>query len=379
MTGNSMNILFLRSNPINADSRIEKEINSLLKAGHNIFVFAWDRESTHPVSKETLVYSNGEIEVFSIGIYSPYGSGFKKTVPQLAKFQLAIFEFIRKNRKNIDAVHSCDLDTGYFAVKACKVFNIKLVYDMFDYYVDTFDIPEKLKNIVKALEFNVIKQADTTIICSEKRIEQIEGSKPKKLCIIHNSPFDFQPAGENEYKLNPDKIKIVYVGSFVPKLRNTEALLEFTKNHSDFELHIGGMGALENTVKDYADKCENIFFYGTLPYEKVLELESACDIITALYDPSIRNHYYAAPNKFYESLMLGKPVIMATGTGMSEIVEKEDIGVVVDFDKIGEGLIEMKNKKSQWDDIAKKARELYDNEYSWAEMEKRLIKLYEEL
>ena len=32
--------------------------------------------------------------------------------------------------------------------------------------------------------------------------------------------------------------------------------------------------------------------------------------MTAIYDPNISNHYYAAPNKFYEALMLGKPLIM---------------------------------------------------------------------
>lgn len=374
-----MNILFLRSNPVKADSRIEKEINSLLKAGHTISVFAWDRESTHPVTTEKLAFENGEATIYRIGIYSPYGSGFKKTALPLAKFQLAIFDFIKKNRKKIDAVHSCDFDTGYFGAKACKMFNIKLVYDIFDYYVDTFDVPDRLKNVVRSLEHNVIDQADATIICSEKRIEQIEGSKPKKVCVIHNSPFDFQLNTENEYKLNAEKIKIVYVGSFVPKVRNTEALLDFARDHSDFELHIGGMGALEDTIKQYAEECDNIFFYGTLPYEKVLELESACDIITALYDPCIRNHYYAAPNKFYESLMLGKPVIMAKGTGMSEIVEREGIGVVVDFDKVDEGLIRIKDMKPQWDSLAQKARELYDNDYSWAEMEKRLIELYKEI
>ena len=51
--------------------------------------------------------------------------------------------------------------------------------------------------------------------------------------------------------------------------------------------------------------------YGKLQYSQTLALESQCDIRVATYDPSIRNHKYSAPNKFYESLMLGKPIIMA--------------------------------------------------------------------
>lgn len=53
-----------------------------------------------------------------------------------------------------------------------------------------------------------------------------------------------------------------------------------------------------------------IFFYGKILYYETLKLESSCDIMADLYDPSNPDNYYAALNKFYEALMLGKPLIL---------------------------------------------------------------------
>ena len=104
-------------------------------------------------------------------------------------------------------------------------------------------------------------------------------------------------------------------------------------------------------------------------------------MLTAIYDPSVRNHLYAAPNKFYEALMLGKPVIMVKKTGMSEIVERNSIGVTIDFSKEGfyKGITELANKRNEWTLMAEKMKKLYSGEYSWEEMECRLISAYKEL
>ena len=101
--------------------------------------------------------------------------------------------------------------------------------------------------------------------------------------------------------------------------------------------------------------------------------------MTAIYDPMIGNHKYAAPNKFYEGLMLGKPLIMVKGTGMSEVVEKNNIGVLIDYNKAGvrEGIRRLVNKKNEWDSISVKMKNIYEKRYSWNIMEKRLLKLYE--
>ena len=41
------NIVFIRSNPINPDSRVEKEMDTLLSNDYNVFAIAWDRSKDY--------------------------------------------------------------------------------------------------------------------------------------------------------------------------------------------------------------------------------------------------------------------------------------------------------------------------------------------
>ena len=372
-----MKILFLRSNPVSPDSRVEKEVEVLKKVNNEISIFCWDREKNGIVIKSAL---ENNIPIYRVGIKAGYSQGFKKNLKPLIKFQISIIKFLFQNRKKIDVIHACDFDTALSAFIFSIIFKKKLVYDIFDYYVDAFNVPKFIKKLINFLDRKIINFSDATIICTEKRKEQIKGTTPKKLIIIHNTP----PKIENiDYKrLENEKIKIVYVGILPETGRLIKELVEVVeKNINLYELHIAGFGPLENYLKEKSKINKNIKFYGKIPYIKTLELENSCDIMTAIYDPSIPNHFYAAPNKFYESLMLGKPLIMIKNTGMSEIVSQYKIGEVIDYNKFSleKGIKNLANKKNEWQQIKKIENELYEKKYSWEIMSKRLKNLYSEL
>ena len=111
-----------------------------------------------------------------------------------------------------------------------------------------------------------------------------------------------------------------------------------------------------------------------MKYDDVLKLEMNCDILFATYNPKILNHKYSAPNKVYEAMALGKPIIVCRNTGVDELVEKEKIGFVIDYnaDQFIKTIKQIDAKN--YDLIAKKCIQLYKNKYSWDSMEKELLK-----
>ena len=372
-----MKILFLRSNPVSPDSRVEKEVQVLKELNKEVSVFCWDRTKDSFVIKSAL--ENG-VSIYRIGIKAGYSQGFKKNLKPLIKFQISIIKFLFKNRKKIEIIHACDFDTAFSAFIFSIIFKKKLVYDIFDYYVDAFNVPNYLKKLIAFLDRKIIKFANITIICTEKRKEQIKEANPKKLIIIHNTPPKIEDISRK--KLENKKIKIVYVGILPENGRMIKELVEIVEeNETLYELHIAGFGPLENYLKEKSKINENIKFYGKISYMKTLELENSCDIMTAIYDPSVPNHFYAAPNKFYESLMLGKPLIMIKNTGMSEIVFQYKIGEIIDYNKLSleKGLKNLVNRKNEWQEIKKIENELYEKKYSWEIMSKRLENLYKGL
>ena len=158
-------------------------------------------------------------------------------------------------------------------------------------------------------------------------------------------------------------------------------MVEAVADMKEVELHIGGFGKYEKYMEEAAKKYGNVKFYGRMQYEETLQLEDNCDLMTAIYDPSIGNHRYAAPNKFYEALFLGKPLLMVKGTGMSDIVEKEDIGVLIDYSSIGfrRGVRQLIARRAEWKQMGERMKRIYSDKYSWNEMEKRLRELYVKL
>ena len=368
-------IVLVRSNPVEPDSRVEKEANSLCKAGYEVTLFGWDRESNYCIKKDKKKLLDYEVDRFCVGAKAGFGAGFKSLLPYL-KFQILLFCWILKNRKNYDVFHFCDFDTAFTGSKVCKIFRKPFVFDIFDYL--STDAATTFQKIIKRLEDNIINQANATIICTENRRLQIKQTNPKNLTVIHNSPPEY--TGEKNGNINNERIKLVYVGVLLDH-RMLEELLQVVSELPEMELHIGGFGKFEELVKKYANENENIIFHGKLPYDQTIELEKNCDIMTAIYAPYIGNHKYAAPNKFYEGLMLGKPLLMVKGTGMSEYIDKYDIGALIDYSKEGlvAGIQGLCKRRNEWENMSIRMRELYRKEFSWTEMEYRLQELYKNL
>jgi len=375
-----LNIVFLRSNPVDPDSRVEKEVNALLNAGHSIRILAWNRDHNHTIRKSVLNFENGKADIYRCGIRATYGGGMRKNLLPLLKFQFCIYKWLKKNIESIDAIHACDFDTAFVSSKIASKYQKKFIYDIFDYYIDAFRVPLKIKEIVKNRDHAVINKADAVIICTEKRKEQIEGTNPKKLVVIHNTPPSHNYQTSEKYNLKKDKVKIAYIG-ILDEGRLIRETIEIVKNNPDYEYHVAGFGRLAPLLKEISQKTDNIYFYGKIPYNQTLNLESSCDIMTALYDPSNPNNKYAAPNKFYEALMLGKPIVMVKNTGMDRIIEKNNIGIVINYSKedLSAGIISLVENKKDWVEQSIKMRRIYNAYYNWVEMERRLIDLYSDI
>lgn len=358
------NIIMLRSTGIKNDSRIQKEAKAILEADNQVFILGWDREKNFN-RFDTIQDVN--IEFFRRK--STYGSGTKNLF-NIILFQVFLINKLIKYRKKYDIIFSCDLDTGIVARIISKGFHKKMIYDIYDYYVDCHTLPNILMNFIEKQEIKNINYADTTIICTEQREEQIKKANPKKLLVIHNSPEipENIPQLKSVIKSHSNKVKIVYVG-----ILQDDRLLceigEIMKKNPQYELHIGGFGKYEKYFKKLDRTYENIFFYGALEYEKTLKLESECDILFATYNPRIKNHKYSAPNKFYEAMALGKPVIVCKKTGVDEIVDSNKLGVTIGYSAIDflKALNELKNKNFSY------STQLYNKKYSWEIMKEKLL------
>lgn len=377
-------IIFIRALKGIPDSRLEKEVYSLSKA-FSVSVLGWDREKSYRGIKKSENKVFGKTVIFHhVGILAPIGEGFSKLLFPMLEFWIAEYRYLIKNKDSFDIIHACDFDTALIAFLAAKRLNKRIVYDIFDYYAESHAAPKFVKRVIKKIDDNVITKSDATIICSELRREQIKDAKPNKLIVIHNTPIENVNMQESPTLMDDNqnhKIKLVYVG-LLSKDRFLEEIANVIIRRNDIEWHIGGWGVLEDYFSNLSAKSENIIYYGKLPYSEVLKLEKQCDLMTAIYDPVLPNHIYAAPNKFYEALMIKKPVIMIKGTGMDSYILKYDLGEVLDLEKdsfenaFSKSLSKLLSKRSKWNIMGERGHQLYMDKFSWNKMESRLLELY---
>jgi len=174
-------------------------------------------------------------------------------------------------------------------------------------------------------------------------------------------------------------LTLTYVGALSEK-RFIKSAIEIIKDIPNITLHIAGMGTLTEYAKDMSSKYTNINFHGMVDYKEALKLYSKTDLMFALYDPGVPNHKYSAPNKVYEAMMLGKPIIVAKNTGMDKIVKDNEMGLIINYSEkeFKNLLFSILDKSINLEELGTNAKRAYQN-YSWCEMKERLVNLYKKI
>ena len=367
-------VAFIRSDGIYMDSRAIKEVTAFLEAGYHVMILGWDRDGAALDQCKKIFTGENKPEYYFfdsrvIGII-----GGIRNIKIVLKWLRWVYKQL-KNLDQIDIVHACDFDTGAAAYYYCKHHKAKLVYDIYDYYVDTHEMPSLLSNIVERMEVNTINSANLTIICTEERKEQISKSTPKSLIVIHNSPdVPKVPEIEAEYDY-------AYCGD-LNNVRLIDSIFSYYQENNDLQCYFAGNGDLVNVAEQLDSQFSNFTFGGrALPYSEVIMVESKAMCLAAIYDPSYRNHQLCAPNKFYEALALAKPVIVCKGTGIDKIVEKYEIGAVIDYSapEFYQAIRELKKNETLRVKMGLNARTLYEEKYRWSIMKERLMQAYANL
>ncbi len=368
-------VIITRSTGIIEDSRTIKLATELTNLGYDVTVLGWDRKNDHDQEKYVEVGEKSfKIEFFKEP--SLYGGGLKN-LNKMRKFNKWLKQKIKALPANT-IIHACDFDTALPIYKICKKNNCKFIYDIFDFYCESHNLPFPLNLIIKKKELKVINNANCTVICSEQRVEQIKGSRPQKLVIIHNTPsmngLELENTDINE------KLKICFIGALTPD-RLLDEILDNIPNRTEYDFLFGGVGVFEEKAKELAKTSENIKFLGKLPYSEVLKVEMGCDILFATYNPEIKNHKYSAPNKFYEAGCLCKPVIVCNNTGIDVLVKEHNTGLTCNYtaEDFFNKVDELNKDRDLLKRLAENGNKAYKKHFSWDIMRKRIEEMYKEI
>lgn len=340
-------IVFIRCNDIISDSRAMKYIDFLTRSKVDFKIIAWDRL--------------GNSQRLPNAIYCPtkskYNQGGAGAIIDRLKWMwfilMTLFSFHDSLR-----IHACDLDAA-FPAAVYKMLSLRknyVLFDVFDWISDTLYNQGKIVSAAFSfMEWISVKKADHVIICEPERIKQIPYNIEGRYSVLQNIPSfitsDFLYKDKSCCFEN-NLLTLTYVGGFSQGRCLTELIDGAAQGH--YNLNIAGYGTKEIVSKlESLENCQTIRYYGKVEYSKGLRIMYNSDIIYAMYSKENPNHLFAAPNKYYEAMFVGKPIITTKGIITADKVMKNGFGYCIDESL--DALIELVNHLTK-EEICQKSK-----------------------
>jgi glycosyltransferase involved in cell wall biosynthesis len=282
-----------------------------------------------------------------------------------------------------DIVQAMDFDTIMPAVVAARIKRKKVIYEIADIYYMLVRLPRWLTWICVFVDKLFIRCADGIVLAGEGVAKELNGIPNKNVVVITNSPPDFCSELQVAAK-DKDIFTIFYAGAlFRSRKSNLDKVFEAIRNMDNVRLTVAGYGDEVDQITAWADEAKDkVQFLGKISYSQVLAKTAEADLLFALYDPSVYVHRWAYPTKLFEAMMCQKPILVSKGTAMAELAEKENCGLAVDcqsVDQIRQAIAKLKQNPELCKQMGANGRKVYEREYSWQIMERRLLSLYHEI
>ena len=125
-------------------------------------------------------------------------------------------------------------------------------------------------------------------------------------------------------------------------------------------------------------KLPNVTYVGLLERADSLKLEDSSDAMVVLYDLQYRKNQLSSPNKIFEAMMCGIPVI----TNMEvNLVNEIDCGITVEYniEQVKDAIERLRDDSALRVRLGSNGRNAFVEKYNWDNMEKKLYEIYSSL
>jgi len=135
---------------------------------------------------------------------------------------------------------------------------------------------------------------------------------------------------------NLDNLRINYIGSIRDYDINI-ALIGALKDSTRITLNFHGDGTINKDIQNYLinNSINNVNVTGRYTKEQENNLYMESDVVNILIPDDDVNSKTLLPNRLYNALIHGKPILTKSGTYLANITEQFKLGIVIDsFDDI---------------------------------------------
>lgn len=352
-----------------SDGRISrKEAASLAAAGYEVTVLALVRAKN--------VQFHGDFKVVEYGRPSSRTYRFLIRLPWLASFCL-------RRRYDVYHLHDPELILLGFVLRLC---GRRVIYDAHEAYpmviLDREWIPSLIKPLLSSVWWRIesafVRHADLTVAAHETVRDQF---KEGPVVVVRNFPIVSDLNLESATPMAERPARIIYHGDLT-RQRGLFSMVEAMDNVADANLHIAGsLTPFDEREMGRFDGARRTRYLGWLDGPALaLELDHARAGLALLHPTN--NYLKIRPNKLYEYMAAGLPVIASNFSHWRPIVEENQCGILVDpLDPtaIAEAINRILEHPDEATEMGRRGRAAVESQFNWQQEHTKLVCAYDRL
>ena len=267
-------------------------------------------------------------------------------------FNIRLFLYLLIHK--YDLLVANDLDTLLPNYLVAKLKGLPLVYDSHEYFTGVPELQNRpfVKLVWKRIEKWIFPKLKYVITVSDSIAEQYEveyGFKPVTVRNCSRKASSVIPLTREALRIPPDNILLVLQGSGINVSRGGEELVEAVYQTKKVSLLVIGSGDALVNLKSMTEEFKisgRVQFIPKLPWTELMKYTRSADAGLSLDKNSNLNYRFSLPNKLFDYLAAGIPVIAGDLPEVTKIISENKCGIVISEvtpEKISEALRDLLN------------------------------------
>ena len=254
---------------------------------------------------------------------------FNKGFLFYAEYNLRLFFKLLFSKK--DLLYANDLDTLLPNFLVSKMSSCKLIYDSHEYFTEVPELMSRTRtrSFWMKLEKSIFPKLKNVITVNQKLAEIYTLKYKVPVTVIRNVP---KVIGKKELKpmvfLKKDQKMILYQGA-LNMGRGLELIIDALPYLKNYQLVFAGDGDIMDQLKLRVitnHLQQQVVFLGKLRPEDLREVTKQADLGLSLEEDLGLNYRYCLPNKVFDYIHAGIPVLVSELPLLKELLKKYKIG-----------------------------------------------------